>query len=64
MNFIVGSTCTTLMYAPNNDVVTLLVTRVAQRNNIPSEEIVGFDSEYAMDDFILDHINRTQAGYL
>jgi hypothetical protein len=51
------------MYAPEDPTTNLLVSRVANGSNIPDSEVIGFASGDDMDDYILAHKNRTQAGY-
>eukprot|EP00026_Physarum_polycephalum_P000360 Phypoly_transcript_00360.p1 GENE.Phypoly_transcript_00360~~Phypoly_transcript_00360.p1 ORF type:complete len:1639 (+),score=219.92 Phypoly_transcript_00360:165-5081(+) len=60
-----GAHCFTLAYAPSNNITDLLIQRVAQDNDLIYEsDVMPFNTEDEMDNFILNNPNTTQAGYV
>lgn len=57
--------CWTIAYTPSNDQRVLRwIDQVAQRSQIPANEIIPIDDEDKLNQHFLDNPNRTQAAYI
>lgn len=56
--------CYTLAYVPNDDRIRDWVHAVANSNEIPLDETIGFDDDDQLNAFLVENPNRTQAAYI